>query len=51
MHYGWMDFASIGRLLAWLRPTMTSRHPACTLTADGGLRQLNTTQYMDDRKL
>ena len=36
MHYGWMDFASSGRLLAFLQPTMTSRHSSCHLTSDGG---------------
>ena len=38
MHYGWMDFASIGRLLAFLQPTMTSKHSSCKLTSDGGVR-------------
>ena len=38
MHYGWMDFASIGRLLAFLQPTMTARHSSCRLTSDGGVR-------------
>lgn len=36
MHYGWMDFASAGRLLAFFKPTMTSKHPECQLTSDGG---------------
>jgi len=36
MHYGYMDFAAIGRLLAFFKPTMSSRHPSCRLTADGG---------------
>ena len=38
MHYGWMDFASIGRLLAFLQPTMTAKHPDCHLTSDGGVK-------------
>jgi len=36
MHYGYMDFASIGRLFAYFKPTMTSKHPSCKLTSDGG---------------
>ena len=36
MHYGWMDFASAGRLMAFFKPTMTSKHPSCHLTSDGG---------------
>lgn len=38
MHYGWMDFAAAGRLLAFFRPTMTAKHPSCHLTSDGGIK-------------
>ena len=35
MHYGTTDFARSG-LLAFMNPTMTSRHPSCHLTSNGG---------------
>ena len=34
MHYGTTDFATSG-LLAFMNPTMTSRHPTCHLTSNG----------------
>ena len=45
MHYGWMDFASIGRLLAFLKPTMTSKHSGCRLTSDGGTNPTRAGKY------
>lgn len=36
MHYGYKDFAAIGRTLAWFFPTMTSVDDSCHLTPDGG---------------
>lgn len=38
MHYGYKDFAKIGRTLAWFAPTMTPVDISCSLTADGGRR-------------
>lgn len=38
MHYGWMDFAASGRLLAFFRPTMSPRDSSCQLTSDGGVK-------------
>jgi len=50
MHYGWMDFASSGRLLAFLQPTMTSRHSSCHLTSDGGNKATEADWEMARRK-
>jgi len=49
MHYGYMDFASIGRLLAYFKPTMTSRDPSCKLTSDGGKVPTKTDWAMANR--
>lgn len=49
MHYGYMDFASIGRLFAYFKPTMTSRHPTCKLTADGGNKPTESDWAMANR--
>jgi len=49
MHYGWMDFASIGRLLAFLKPTMTSKHSGCRLTSDGGTNPTRADWAMANR--
>jgi len=49
MHYGYMDFAAIGRLFAFLRPTMTPRHSSCHLTADGGNKPTKTDWAMANR--
>ena len=45
MHYGWMDFAASGRLLAFFRPTMTAKHPSCHLTSDGGKKRALNRVY------
>jgi len=49
MHYGYMDFASIGRLFAYFKPTMTSRHPTCKLTSDGGRKATKSDWAMANR--
>lgn len=36
MHYGYKDFAAIGRMMAWFAPTMTSVDSSCYITPDGG---------------
>lgn len=50
MHYGWMDFAASGRLLAFFRPTMTAKHPSCHLTSDGGIKPTKADWEMARRK-
>lgn len=49
MHYGWMDFASIGRLFAFLQPTMTAKHSSCRLTSDGGTKPTRADWLMANR--
>jgi len=49
MHYGWMDFASIGRVFAFLQPTMTAKHSHCRLTSDGGSKPTRVDWEMANR--
>ena len=49
MHYGYSDFARVPWWLSVFRPTMTSRHPSCHLTIDGGTVATKTDWEMVNR--